>query len=695
MMHKLLITGIKILIPLLLVAQQKEPAATLLDLETASNDSLRYIGNMKLGFHYQELNRDSSFFYYSRALEVSKKNNKKFAQVSALALSGYQLIAKGDYADALLNLLDAFNIIEETPAEKNSWLYFSGSSAIKDNRTYVLSLTQHVYSVLMNNAGNTNQEIFYLKEAIKNGKIIDDPYRIGLPYMNLGHVYFKLNMLDSALYCEKESLKYLNKAVSVKYLTSVLTWMGHIYMKKGNKELAKKYYYASIQSAIDQDNIGAITGGYYGLSKYYKVESAADSGIYYAIRSLESIRRAANSRHMDFSIGDLYENLADCYELDRQADSTRKYQRLALKAKDSIYLERINNLTKFQNLNFNQQLRLRDLEKDKLAYQGKIRTYFLLGGLAVFSLIALILFRNNRQKQKTNKILQEQKDKVENTLQDLKATQSQLIQSEKMASLGELTAGIAHEIQNPLNFVNNFSEVNKELIEELKGIRHKADSERDPQLEDELLDDIAQNEDKINHHGKRADAIVKGMLQHSSSGSGKKEPTDINALADEYLRLAYHGLRAKDKSFNATMKTDFDEGIGMINIIPQDMGRVILNLITNAFYVVDEKKKSGIENYEPTVKVATKLLSRPSGGPQGGLPGGTVIISVADNGKGIPQKILDKIFQPFFTTKPTGQGTGLGLSLSYDIVKAQGGEIRVETKEGEGTEFIISLPINQ
>src|SRR4030095_10232833 len=220
-----------------------------------------------------------------------------------------------------------------------------------------------------------------------------------------------------------------------------------------------------------------------------------------------------------------------------------------------------------------------------------------------------------------------------------------------------LTAGIAHEIQNPLNFVNNFSEVSNELIEEMKEELETGNW----QLAAQIAGDVQQNLDKILHHGKRADAIVKGMLQHSRSSSGQKELTDINALADEYFRLSYHGLRAKDKSFNATMKTDFDEGIGKVNIIPQDIGRVILNLINNAFYAVDEKKKSGIENYEPIVTVSTKTVKPPLGGLG-------VEIRVADNGNGIPQKVLDKIFQPFFTTKPTGQGTGLGLSLSYDIV---------------------------
>jgi signal transduction histidine kinase len=250
-----------------------------------------------------------------------------------------------------------------------------------------------------------------------------------------------------------------------------------------------------------------------------------------------------------------------------------------------------------------------------------------------------------------------------------------------MASLGELTAGIAHEIQNPLNFVNNFSEVNKEMLEELKAERLKPVAERDEQTQSEIIEDVIANSEKINHHGKRADAIVKGMLQHSQTSTGQKEPTDVNKLADEYLRLAYHGLQAKDKSFNAVLKTDFDETIGNINIIPQDIGRVLLNLYNNAFYAVAEKKKQQPEGYEPTVSINTKKIND------------NVEIRVADNGNGIAQKVVDKIFQPFFTTKPTGQGTGLGLSLSYDIVKAHGGELKVETKEGEGSVFSIVLPV--
>ncbi len=280
--------------------------------------------------------------------------------------------------------------------------------------------------------------------------------------------------------------------------------------------------------------------------------------------------------------------------------------------------------------------------------------------------------KNKALEKKVAERTQELKVSIEN----LKATQSQLIQSEKMASLGELTAGIAHEIQNPLNFVNNFSEVNSELIDEMLEELKSGNQEEVIAL----ADDIKDNQQKINHHGKRADAIVKGMLQHSRASSQEKEPVNINALADEYLRLAYHGLRAKDKSFNATLETDFDASLKKVHVVPQDMGRVILNLITNAFYAINEKKNSTKQaDYEPTITVRTLNNS------------GFTEIKIKDNGNGIPQKVKDKIFQPFFTTKPTGEGTGLGLSLSYDIVKAHGGELEVVSEENKGTEFTIKI----
>jgi signal transduction histidine kinase len=312
------------------------------------------------------------------------------------------------------------------------------------------------------------------------------------------------------------------------------------------------------------------------------------------------------------------------------------------------------------------------IEAARIENRNRIRLNTLLGSMFTLMVVAILLFRNNRIKQKA-------KQKIENAFDQLKATQAQLIQSEKMASLGELTAGVAHEIQNPLNFVNNFSEVNQELLEELESERLKAKGDRDEKLQDDLLNDIKENELKISHHGKRADEIVKGMLQHSRSSTGQKELTDLNLLADEYLRLAYHGLRAKDKSFNADFHLEIDEKMPKIKVIPQDIGRVLLNLINNAFYAVNKKAKEHQEDYKPMVFVSTKKI------------GDKIEIRVKDNGHGIPEEIKDKIFQPFFTTKPTGSGTGLGLSLSYDIVKAHGGNLKIESIKDIRTEFIITL----
>jgi signal transduction histidine kinase len=385
-----------------------------------------------------------------------------------------------------------------------------------------------------------------------------------------------------------------------------------------------------------------------------------------------------------------YELLADLYEKTGDDAKAKQAYKSFINLQDSILADQ----SKYRTISFEteQQITDNEIAISKLESESKLSAQsrnFTIGIAALLLILAGSIYYRFKSKQKANQVLQEQKEKIEITLQELKSTQSQLIQSEKMASLGELTAGIAHEIQNPLNFVNNFSEVSKELISELS-------EEVDRGNYDEvkaIASDVVENLDKINHHGKRAADIVKGMLQHSRSSSGQKEPTDINALADEYLRLAYHarlnagdgqGLRAKDKDFNATIIADFDESIGNINIIPQDIGRVILNLINNAFYAVSAKASASADSgYEPTVSVITKKEDN------------KVFISVKDNGNGIPQKILDKIFQPFFTTKPTGQGTGLGLSLSYDILKAHGGELKVETKEAVGSEFVIVLPVNQ
>ena len=344
------------------------------------------------------------------------------------------------------------------------------------------------------------------------------------------------------------------------------------------------------------------------------------------------------------------------------------------KVENSPYFEIQQKQDEIDTLTKDQTLKDLNLKKQAIVRNSLIAV------LSLVMLIAFILFRNYRIKDRTNALLDAQKRELEQTLNVLKTTQSQLVQSEKMASLGELTAGVAHEIQNPLNFVNNFSEINQEMIAEMKEAIDAGNYEEAKMI----ADDIEKNHEKINHHGKRADAIVKNMLQHSRKNTGQKELTDINSLCDEYLRLSYHGLKAKDKLFNADKQTNFDESTGRINIVTQDIGRVLLNLFNNAFFAVNEKKKTAGEDYKPFVCVTTHKVPIPNGS--------AVLIIIEDNGIGIPGNILDKIFHPFFTTKPSGQGTGLGLSLSYDIIKAHGGSIDVQTKQGEGTKFIIQLP---
>ena len=490
----------------------------------------------------------------------------------------------------------------------------------------------------------------------------------------LADVYLKEHKLDSAGI-------YIKRAFLYRPMRGTDGWVystaGRLQADLQNYDSALYFYRQSIQAHLSENNLKDLADTYNYMATLFKTTGFKDSSLFYARQSLAISQPKKFTKEMletNLLMSEIYEQI--------NTDSTLYYYKQAMAAKDSLYNQ--EKQRQILSYKFNEELRQQEIESEKAQYGNQIKIYILAGVVVVFLFIGFLLVRNNKNKQKAFALLQQQKSetdtqkaKAEQALEELKATQAQLIQSEKMASLGELTAGIAHEIQNPLNFVNNFSEVNTELISEMKQEIEKGNMEQVKLI----AGDIEENERKIIHHGKRADSIVKGMLMHSRTSTGQKESTDINALADEYLRLAYHGLRAKDKSFNATLKTDYDETIGNINIIPQDIGRVILNLITNAFYVVDEKKKQQPGGYEPTVSISTKKMN------------GKVEIRVTDNGNGIPPKVMDKIFQPFFTTKPTGQGTGLGLSLSYDIIKAHGGELKVETKEGEGAEFIIQLSL--
>ena len=520
-------------------------------------------------------------------------------------------------------------------------------------------------------------------ELLKNKPDI----RLYVLYAQMAYALIPLKRYDEARNYMELSLKGITPERENNFRARYFDAMGQILMSQGKYQEAIPIFEKSYDFFNRDRNFGTMYVNF-SLAKCYRDLGDLKKSIELALLTYNV---AEKNNHLNIKINSsLF--LSEVYDQNGQLAQAFKFLKIHQKLKaESVLMDNANNLAdiEIQTVLNKSNREIEKLEKERLLkiQQSKIQRVWIFsitGALLSALLVAFILYRNNKNKQKANQVL-------ETTLKNLKSTQSQLIQSEKMASLGELTAGIAHEIQNPLNFVNNFSEVSNELIQELKSEKAKGKSERDEALEDEILNDISQNLEKINHHGKRAADIVKGMLQHSRTSSGQKEPTDINALADEYLRLAYHGLRAKDKSFNAEFKTDFDTNLPKINVIPQDIGRVLLNLINNAFYAVAPPppaggSKNSQTDYKPTVTVRTTFQNPPSGGR------GACLVGVSDNGPGIPPHIVDKIFQPFFTTKPTGQGTGLGLSLSYDIVKAHGGELKVETKEGEGTEFIVQLP---
>ena len=622
-------------------------------LAIAKNDTSRVLIMSEISGAYWTNNFDSLTWYGNQALALAQRIQFFRGEVSALIALGAGLQCIGDYPKSIEYLYRGLQI-----AEKKNYIF---------EKAYCYLWIGVAYWYLEDYSQSVD---FYIKSKSLFNTIVGNPAvkpSITFVDMGIGQTYVDWNRLDSAYHYLSQY--YETTLKNTFWHPVALYLLGDCLFKSGDHETGFKYVRESIVGAILNSDFVTQSEAYAVISRFFKTIQEPDSAIYYAKKGV------ATGDSMVYNAG-LYKN-SKLLALEYEPLNAREalYYR---KIYDSVN-EQIYGAEKFQDLHktlTKEQQRQQQLQQTQIENENRLKQYGFIAGLAIALSIAFIFYRNNLQKKKTNALLLDQKEKVEDALQELKSTQAQLIQQEKMASLGEMTAGIAHEIQNPLNFVNNFSEVNAELTAELKEQIQKQNY-----LEaNRIAGEIESNEQKIIHHGKRADSIVKNMLLHSRAGSGQKELIDISSMADEYLRLTFHGLRAKDKTFNAAIKTDFDNNIGKTSVIPQDIGRVLLNLYSNAFYAVTEKKKHLSDHYEPLVIVSTKKLKD------------KVEIRVKDNGTGIPKKIQEKIFQPFFTTKPAGEGTGLGLSLTYDIIKAHGGDIKVETKEGEGTEFIIQLP---
>ena len=538
-----------------------------------------------------------------------------------------------------------------------------------------------IYSV----GNNHSTAITYYNKAIDILRQTNDSISLASYLLNAGDEFRKTKKYKSALLYTQEAKLIFNEVNYRSGQGYSFGNMGMVYADMGQNNLAEKYMNEGIRILEQMQDYHPICEYLISMADVYSNKGNNTAAVTYALRSLQ----LAQQYGLKEQIGGASLKLSELYEREGNINESFKHYKKHIAYRDSI--NNIKTVQQMADLRTDYEVSQKQAEVNMLSSEKRNQRYLTIA-LAIILALAIIilitLYRSNQHRRKAYRILNlqkketdRQKAKAEEALSELQITQKQLVQTAKMASLGELTAGIAHEIQNPLNFVNNFAEVTVELLGELReGIVNKLTA-LDKVEADEIINNLAENLKKIGNHGKRADSIVKGMLQHSRSSAGKKELTNVNALAEEYLRLSYHGLRAKDKEFNVNFTTDLDPNVGKLEILPHDIGRVLLNLYNNAFYAVYEKRRLRGDAYEPLVSVKTKRLDH------------IVEISLRDNGTGIPEKILDKIFQPFFTTKPSGEGTGLGLSLSYDIVKAHGGELKVETKEGEFAEFIIQLPI--
>lgn len=623
----------------------------------AKEDSTRSLALDRLSYYYSYLYPDSALYYADSLIRFAEMQNYLPGKAMGYVCKGEALDRVSSQPEALEAAFQSVEI----------------ARTLNSQRSFIMGRAYSLIGHLNHLAGNAEEAAKYFRTAIR---FLQSPREYSadlcLTSFSIAFAMLDLGKPDSARYYAEKGKSISAHPEYMRYRP----WYHSLYLTfwsvAGNYDSAAYHFREGIKLCEKYNSPFIAVIFYGGFARILYAKKDTDSTVYYAQKSL-ALCQKYKYKFYELLSSSLLTQVYDKIDV----DSAYKYIRIMVAANSEV--NNANRVRQFQKVTADAGKKEKELEDARARFRNSLKLYGLITLLSFVGVLAIIFWRNNRHRQKANTILTEQKEKLEHTLAELKSTQDQLIQSEKMASLGELTAGIAHEIQNPLNFVNNFSEVNEELLKELTEEAEKGN------LEDvkAIANNIALNSEKINYHGKRADTIVKGMLQHSRAGSGQKEPTDINKLAEDYLRLAYHGLRAKDKSFNANFKTELDNSLGKVNVAPLEIGRVILNLINNAFYAVSEKKKQGLNGYEPTVTITTAKRN------------GKVEIRVKDNGNGIPQKILDKIFQPFFTTKPTGQGTGLGLSLAYDIItKGHSGELKVQTKENEGSEFIIWLPLN-
>lgn len=692
-------------------AQTSRADSLLSAIGDSKDDSLKANHYIDLGLELLASETTEAIQYIDKGIKLSTEIDYKQGLADGYNAKGRAYSQLGNFQEAILSFQEAltfFREIQDETGEANilsnlGSIYFNMGNNTKalelhfeslkiseqlDNKLRIGTSLNNIGTVYSSNPNTINEALTNFKKSLEVFEEIDMEIGMAITAMNIGEVYFLESNYDSATYYHEVALALCDGTIDA---TFPLTQLGEINSILGNFPKAYEFHTRAIEISENSEAKFELTQSLIGMAKTQKLQRNFEG----AIRSLEKAEILAIETDAKKELVEIYQNMAESHA--EIGDYRAAYENEVNVKSVKEVIAKNSTEKMIQQLQFEFQLDKKEAEieilqkdtelKNAAVFNQRIIIFASLIALILFVIITIYLYRNNLGKQKANRLLHFQKEEIrsqreiaESAYDKLISTQAQLIQSEKMASLGELTAGIAHEIQNPLNFVNNFSELSAELVDDMNEELENGDLDEAKAIGKDLKSNLF----KINSHGKRADAIVKGMLEHSRINKGEKAPTDLNGLVDEFVRLSYHGLRAKNKSFNSDFKLDLDPQLKKANVVASDIGRVILNLVNNAFYAVDEKVKSGSdshrdEGYKPAVFISTKKIEN------------RVEISIKDNGNGIPDSYIGKIFQPFFTTKPTGSGTGLGLSLSYDIAKAHGGDLKVKSTIGEGTEMTLIL----
>ena len=637
-------------------------------LRAAPPDTSRVLLLAQLAFEHTQVDPLATISYGKQALQLAQHLQFRRGQTLALIRLGSGFREAGNYPAALQMGLQGLRFAEVL------------------HNPEMTGRALNALGYLYWEQGNSRPALAYFLQA----KAVAEKSR-NMPLLtrvmgNIGNVYVQLNRLDSArIYSEKGYALDLSRHDLTSEVGDAAT-LGNVYAGLGRTPLAQHYYRSSIRRATSQHITFALCRAYLGQARLMQRLQGprADSALYFGRQALA----AGQQGHYPKGVLEASRFLADAYAIRRDSATAFRYLTLASATRDTLFSQ--TRMAQVQALDVSERLRQQELADEQAQAAADRRYHWLVAALVGVLPVLLLLWRTNRIRHHANQQLNAQnvqiatqRDELGTALTKLKTTQAQLVQSEKMAFLGELTAGIAHELQNPLNFVKNFAEVSTDLVDDISIDR--SDTTRDTALEKEILAGLKQNLQKISQHGQRASSIIKDMLEHSRTGTSQLVPTNLNALTEEYLRLAYQDQQTKDKGLAIKLTTTYDPALPLVAIAPQNMGRVLLNLFTNAFYAVQQRRQAGAAGYVPEVRVSTRQLAN-----------GQAEIRVRDNGTGIPAAVKDKVFQPFFTTKPASKGTGLGLSLSYDIVtQGHGGTLSLVSEEGEFTEFIVVLPIVQ